>query len=400
MSPFLKQILSRFPPSAFAIRALQTAILPHPARSITPKVVAGPIVIAGMFNTANGLGEAARQAVRVIRAGGHDVITVDLSAPFNQTDQISDAVFVDIPNTKKGTLLLYINAPETKAALKYLGMKRWDKWRIIGCWAWELSVAPNSWLGVSRHLSEVWGCSEFVTQAFSPHLSIPLTTVPISVQAPDEIKPKSIRPASEPLHILVMADGKSSFHRKNIAAALRIYNQTFANTDDARLTIKLRNAAIYPDVLEEMTTLAAGNPHITILDKSICNAERWQMISDHDVILSAHRAEGFGLHLAEAMSLGRVVIATGWSGNMDFMDETNSIPLPYTLKPASDPYGVYQPPDNSVWADVDEVAAVKALQRIADDRASASETGARAAKSIKHTLSGKALINALGLKTD
>ena len=37
-----------------------------------------------------------------------------------------------------------------------------------------------------------------------------------------------------------------------------------------------------------------------------------------DVYVSLHRAEGFGLGMAEAMKMGKAVIATNYSGNTDF----------------------------------------------------------------------------------
>ena len=52
--------------------------------------------------------------------------------------------------------------------------------------------------------------------------------------------------------------------------------------------------------------------------------------------VAPHRGEAWGLGLSEAMSHGVPVLATGWSGNMEFMDATNSIPLRYDLEPVGD----------------------------------------------------------------
>ena len=69
-------------------------------------------------------------------------------------------------------------------------------------------------------------------------------------------------------------------------------------------------------------------------------------------MLSLHRSEGFGLVPAEAMLLGRAVVATGWSGNMDFMDADSAALVGYRLVPARDPRGVFEAP-GADWAEPD-----------------------------------------------
>ena len=81
------------------------------------------------------------------------------------------------------------------------------------------------------------------------------------------------------------------------------------------------------------------------------------------MLISLHRSEGFGLTLAEAMLRGLPVIATNWSGNVDFLTGDTGIPVPYRLVPAQDPQGTYQHPDLR-WADADIDAAAAALRRL------------------------------------
>ena len=52
--------------------------------------------------------------------------------------------------------------------------------------------------------------------------------------------------------------------------------------------------------------------------------------------VSLHRAEGFGLTLAQAMSLGKPVVATGYSANTEFMSEENGYLVPYRLVPVAE----------------------------------------------------------------
>jgi glycosyltransferase involved in cell wall biosynthesis len=98
------------------------------------------------------------------------------------------------------------------------------------------------------------------------------------------------------------------------------------------------------------------------------------MTAAADIILSLHRSEGFGLVLAEAMLLARPVIATGWSGNMAFMNQQSAALVDYQLVPPNDPRQVYH---GSAWAEPDQGGAVAHLRRLASDAAARAELGAR-----------------------
>jgi glycosyltransferase involved in cell wall biosynthesis len=117
-----------------------------------------------------------------------------------------------------------------------------------------------------------------------------------------------------------------------------------------------------------------GAPNIRLETRTLPAADLHALTAAADIVLSLHRSEGFGLVLAEAMLLRRPVIATGWSGNMAFMDAHCAALVDYRLVPARDPRQVYA---GASWAEPDHEAAVAQLRRLADDSAERVALGAR-----------------------
>jgi glycosyltransferase involved in cell wall biosynthesis len=94
--------------------------------------------------------------------------------------------------------------------------------------------------------------------------------------------------------------------------------------------------------------------------------------SSIDVVLSPHRSEGFGLVLAEAMRAGKPVIATGWSGNMDFMDTSSAALIQSTEVPVNDSTGTYSVGN---WAEPDLEHAAVLIKRLAENAEERTKLG-------------------------
>jgi glycosyltransferase involved in cell wall biosynthesis len=102
------------------------------------------------------------------------------------------------------------------------------------------------------------------------------------------------------------------------------------------------------------------------MEETLSRADMGLLVASVDAVLSLHRAEGFGLLLAEAMLRGVPVVATGWSGNLDFMTNQDSGLIGYRLIPARDPQGTYDMP-KALWADADVEEAAGWLRRLRDE---------------------------------
>jgi glycosyltransferase involved in cell wall biosynthesis len=171
----------------------------------------------------------------------------------------------------------------------------------------------------------------------------------------------------------------SSFARKNPLGVIAAFRDAFGDRPDRLLVLKVGNPDHFPKDFARITEAAQGT-NIRLETRTLPTADCHALTAAADIVMSLHRSEGFGLVPAEAMLLGKPVIATGWSGNMDFMDDTSAALVDYELVPTCDPRGVYY---DTVWAEPNTASAVKHLKRLADDATMRHALGARA-KEVAH----------------
>ena len=355
-----------------------TLLAPRPRADALP---GGPVAVAGTFRAASGLGASARLCLAALRAGGVPAAALDITAALRQPARLDLPTPPHEPAPGPGTLILHVNAPLTGMALLALGRGRAAGKRIIGYWAWELPEVPAEWaLGVGL-VHEIWVPSSFTAAAIAPIArGRPVHVVPHPV-ARDPAPPRPARPegrpAGRPFTVLSLFDASSSLARKNPAGAIEAFRRAFGTDPGARLVLKTQRLDDAPAEAARLRALAAA-PNIEILDATLDAAAMEALYADADVLLSLHRAEGFGLTIAEAMRRGMPVVATGWSGNADFLTPDVGVPVPWRLVPAEDPQRTYHHP-RMRWAEPDLDAAAAALAALRADPAQGARLGAAAA---------------------
>lgn len=367
------------------------------ARPIRDQLVGGPVVVAGLFRAASGLGRAVRSCADSLEAAGIAVWRVDLSRAFGQEDLSFGGRLNPFPRHRSGTLVLHMNAPSVDKALWTLGLLRFRSWRIIGAWVWETPIAPTSWRAPGRRFSEIWAPSRFAAEAIAPVAEAPVRVAPHAVSVPASATAARHRFGLDREHFvcLTMADGRSSFFRKNPIGAVNVFRAGLEGREDARLIVKTRSLYDQPAYRRLLVDAIGGDPRIRLLDEDLREGETWALLASADVFLSMHRAEGFGLPIAEAMALGKAVIATGWSGNMDYMKEDAAIAAPFRLVPVDDPSERYENAPGVFWAEPDCAAAAQSLRRLADDENLRRRLGDSAREAIASHCNGAAYFQAL-----
>jgi glycosyltransferase involved in cell wall biosynthesis len=344
------------------LRKIAGALAPRP--DPRPAQACEPIYLAGALSTASGLGQAARLSLDTLRAAGRDVRGIDLSAALMQDGRIDGyAVPPAGSGVGPGTIILQVSGFVMALAMLRLGRRCVRGKTIIGYWAWELPDLPPDWVEGLRFVHEIWVPSQFVAAAVARHTGLPIRVVPHPL--PVARGSPAGGPAPAVLTVLVAFDMRSGFARKNPLAAIAAFRAAFGTDPGVRLIVKVSQAMAYPPGLQALRAAVAGAANIELTDRLLDGAGMAALLDRADIVLSLHRAEGFGLVLAEAMQRGKVVVATGWSGNADFLTAENSCPVGWRLVPALDPQGGYDHP-NQCWAEPDIADAARLLRTLTD----------------------------------
>jgi len=313
----------------------------------------GPIRIVGYFSGSHGIAASARLAARAFEALGVAVERVDVTdAKLDWSGRLTEPV-------KASAWIFHLNPPEMLAALACLGPRQLVGPRY-GYWAWELPRVPARWLRDAALVDEVWAPSRYTAKALAGAAS-PVRVVPHPLFIEDfaEVRPAPRRAAFQGVSVF---DFNSSLARKNPQGAMAAWARAFQGDPACELTLKAQNGATFPDALAALRAAAPAN--VRIVDEVWPYAEVQSLIAGADVLISLHRAEGFGLTPAEAMAMGVPVLATAYSGVCDFMDDDCALMVPFQPTPVVDPQGVYR---GQSWAEPDIGAAAAALVRLRDD---------------------------------
>jgi glycosyltransferase involved in cell wall biosynthesis len=358
---------------------------PRPDRAPTGGL---PVGIAGLFSTAGGLGEGARLTYSALETAGLQPSAFDLSAAFDQFDLPPTKALRPLKPGTGGSLVVHHNAPYIPYALWALGAQQTRGRRIIGYWAWELPRLPASWQTGLRFVHEVWVPSRFTQSAVAAATDLPVHVVPhpLPAVAATPLQRSDFDIAEHAVVVLNVFHLGSTLVRKNPLAAVAAFRRAFGESPDHVLLIKLINPGNVPAARQRFEQSIAGAPNIRVIERMLPAAEMTGLLAMSDIIISLHRAEGFGLVPAEAMRLGKPVVATGWSGNLDFMSERNSALIAYKLVPVQDPENFFEA-DGQLWADPDIDHAAEWLRRLADSAALRCQLGTAAAAAVAAQLS-------------
>jgi glycosyltransferase involved in cell wall biosynthesis len=380
-------------PAGLRRRAFATAtgwLAPKPSSHSGP--AHRGLVIAGELGRASGLGETARLMAAAADRLGLPVWTIDLPPPVDARPEV--AVSVSDAPPPSVPLVLHVNAPMLPLALLRLPAAVTRRRPIIGYWAWEMPEVPPEWRPALACVNQVWVPSRFTAAVLEKLLPGRVQVVPPALALVPPVASSLGRSAfglpDDAVVVLVSFNLASSFARKNPFAAIAAFRGAFGDRKDRILLLKVSHPEHAPADFARLAQMAQA-PNIRLETHTLPPEDRHALTACADIVLSLHRGEGFGLVLAEAMLLGKPVVATGWSGNTDFMDGSNAALVSYRLVPARDDRSVYR----GLWAEPDVAEAAVLLRGLADDAFLRRDLGERARASTLERLDGRELAAAL-----
>jgi glycosyltransferase involved in cell wall biosynthesis len=352
--------------------------------------------IVGPISANAGVGVAARDAIRRILAKGYQVATIDIDPGRGRGGHDTiwralPAASVDDPPYGVTLAILSITALPDIIIERRLPMR--DDTVNAGYIWWELPVLADIWCRSLEQFDVLIAGSQFLRSAFERNVAgTPTIYAMHGLHDIDYVRAdrRKFGIPRERIVFICIVDPTSDIVRKNPYAAIDAFRRAFAADELAHLVIKINNAQAVRPRSRELASLYESvrgiDAQVTIIDSVLPHGEVMELFASCDVFIGLHRAEGLGLGLMEAMALGKPVVATGWSGNMSFMDHTNACLVGYHLIPASGTLTAYSHDflkKDVLWADPDVDEAAAWMRALAADHALRETIGLRAAESMQ-----------------
>ena len=231
----------------------------------------------------------------------------------------------------------------------------------IAIWWWETDVVPEHWKLASKSIDELWAGSGFIVDSLHRTLDVPVRHIPLGFELGPvrQVDLGSYGVPAGSFVFLFIFDFRSTLERKNPLGLISAFKQAFQSGEKVSLIIKVSYGASHPEDFHRLQKEAKQVGAI-VIDQRLPREEIIGLIAACECYVSLHRSEGLGATLAEAMMLGKPCIATAYSGNLDFMDDNNSLLIDYQLTEIEETVGLYE--KGHRWAEPSIPQAANAMR--------------------------------------
>lgn len=348
--------------------------------------VFGPVAVA------SGLGTAVRGHLRAMWHAGLRTRVYPLVFTAKQ-----ETIPFELPreSTAFDVAIVYANADATDFAFAHYATEiRKARYRI-GVWVWELAAARPEHSQLSRQFDELWVPSTFNQRAFAAITRIPVHVVPYVVEASSagavDFRARLEIPSGA-FVFFYMFDASSFVERKNPQALLRAFEAEFGRDRDAFLVLKAAYLQANSDFARDLDLAQRKMPNLRVVRETLDEDLLLALLGSADCYVSPHRSEGFGFTVAEAMTLGKPVVATDYGATRDFVNVETAFPVEYRLQELEHDLGPYLA--GAVWAAPSEADLARQMRRV---RAEPDEARKRA-KAAREIISGQYSLAAVAAK--
>lgn len=340
--------------------------------------------VAGFLQGEYGIGDSSRAYSRLIENSGLPAVFLNITARDHRN---LDPTFDHFSRTNPYAVnLMTFSFDYARRFARDRGPRFFKDRYNIALWYWELEKFPPRWHPAFDSYDEIWTATTFCQNAFAQVSPIPVTRIGYPFFAEEVPRPDRAGFGFSPDDFLFLFnfDFHSVVHRKNPDGLIAAFARAFGRSKNGpRLILKSINAHRHPEKAAELQRLTE-NLNIVWLDEHLANSRMKQLFATADCYVSLHRSEGLGLGMARAMSYGKPVIATGYSGNMDFTTPANSLLVRHELVELDRDHGVYE--KGNFWAEPDLAHAAECMRWVWANRAEAAQMGLRAQADLRETM--------------
>ncbi len=344
-------------------RRLLHAVISHPVYVTASTPLMG-VNLMGYMNSEKGVGTAVRSHIKCLNRTRFPVALNNIVDTYSRNQESTEGMAFSTTSPYRVNLV-QINADQVIPYAKTRPDTFFKDRYTIGSWEWELSDFPEAWYEAFQYLDEVWVPSSFTQEAIACISPIPVVKIPHAIDVVEVTEPSQDRQSfgipAENYIFLFMFDFESFCARKNPEGLIAAFREAFQTESNVTLVIKTAHSKRHLADLKQLQILSQGS-NIILLDEVMSKDQIHSLLYHADCYVSLHRCEGYGLTIAEAMSFGKPVIATGYSGNMDFMTAENSYPVGYELVEIDRDYGPYR--KGWVWAEPDLKQAARLMRYV------------------------------------
>jgi len=328
--------------------------------------------VVGFVSARLGIGVAARASIEALVASNTQVAVIDVQLPDGRSGHDQSWAHLNIRSLDAlpyAVNLVHINPPEAETIWNQIPQVFKGRSNFAVPF-YELADMPESWYIHLQRYDALLAPTLHIAGSVRNRVPLPVAHYPISIDVAkvSQLARSDFGIPDDTFAFVTTFDTDSGLHRKNGVGALRAFANAFYGRPDAVLVLKVNGIAKHAELDRAIATIPAGR--IVVVDRYMPYADVLGLYAACDAFVSLHRAEGLGLGLLEAMLLGKPVVATAWSGNMDFMDDTSAALVPFTFTPVLDTQAAYSPLGFSrrqLWAEPDLLAASDLMRRLVDD---------------------------------
>ena len=344
------------------------------AHPLSAPPIARPLKVAyyGPWNYDNGLGAASRGLIGALRRSGFLLNLHPIKKPFHVHRRIVPAVDVRDFNGAADIAIVHLNPDSWHLLTNEQRAEIAAAQRRIGYWVWEMGHLPDAWHHEYNSVDRIWAPSRYCADLFDEQDGAPVDVVPHVVPVPVGPAPmpeeraalrRSLGLASNSRIVLFVFDGSSYLVRKNPAALVRAFAASGLAERGWHLVLKTKHLMDRSAEGAAFRAMVAGERSVLLIERNLPAAELSHLLACADIYASPHSSEGFGLTIAEAMAVGRPVVATDFGGSTDFLDAGTGYPVRAHAWRLPEDYGHYT--SGGEWARVDEPALSFALAQAA-----------------------------------